>query len=577
MSNIMMGIVAEMLAAHGAKMPADEVPVEGGEGVLDALEAEENFAAVLAENPAANVKTPENVVRPLVSVDQRHEPQVKNLVEQAPVRADNRTVPTTPRIPFEAAELPRTPAPKEAVETDSIGTSFETVSPENVNPIAKGEDGPPRTQTTKRPSTDLTSAETAPPITRPIATTEATPLVAAAELPEYSVATPAAKTVPTHEQPIMADAPTLPRAADPIPAEAKPRDLPRERPEKTVPIAQPVQVNDAGERVDAPAEPPQDKAVTGGNQSAEVTDIEMRGIEASQIVISDPTTAAAAQNVPPREAAKPSQTQPDVSDSDPIPAQVPETDEPALDAGVAPPQPTASPAPTPHPDIVSVSPETGLPQPKPITDEPSLAPEMPEHPQTGMETTEPADVAAESTPISSPLSAPQLNTAQTPMPQTAAPTVIDLPRVDASDLTPLTTPPVPTERDVPPVAMQVAIAVSKSEGGTIDLALRPVELGETQISMDFEAERLVVTVATERTETQDLMRRQIDDLAREFRDLGYRDVSFRFEQQAGQQGQSRQAQGAAQNMNQAETEPDLSLETPAPRPTYVSGRLDIRL
>ncbi|MEC8795109.1 MAG: flagellar hook-length control protein FliK, partial [Pseudomonadota bacterium] len=144
------------------------------------------------------------------------------------------------------------------------------------------------------------------------------------------------------------------------------------------------------------------------------------------------------------------------------------------------------------------------------------------------------------------------------MPQTAAPTVIDLPRVDASDLTPLTTPPVPTERDVPPVAQQVAIAVSKSEGGTIDLALRPVELGETQISMEFEAERLVVTVATERPETQDLMRRQIDDLAREFRDLGYRDVSFRFEQQTGQQGQSRQAQGAAQNMTQAETEPDLS-------------------
>jgi flagellar hook-length control protein FliK len=547
--------------------------------MLDVLEAEaeETFAAVFAKNPTAQTKAAKDISLPKVTVRDGIEPQVTNLAEQTPVRLDKRSVPTTPRIPLEVTEVPKSPAPKEAVEKEPVETDFVTVSPENANPVTKGEDGPLRPQTTNRPSADLPTTYMAPPVATSVVTPDAAPLVAPVELPEHTIETPTAETLPTQQHTIVDEAPTLPRAADPIPAEAKPRDLPRERPEQTAPISQPVQVNDAGERVDVPAEPPQDKAVTGGNQSAEVTDIEMRGMEASQIVISDPTTAAAAQNVPPREAAKPSQTRPDVSDSDPIPAQVPETDEPALDAGVAPPQPTASPAPTPRPDILSVSPKTGLPQPKPITGEPSLAPEMPEHPQTGMETAEPADVAAESTPSPAPLSAPQLNTTQTPMPQTAAPTVIDLPRVDASDLTPLTTPPVPTERDVPPVAQQVAIAVSKSEGGTIDLALRPVELGETQISMEFEAERLVVTVATERPETQDLMRRQIDDLAREFRDLGYRDVSFRFEQQTGQQGQSRQAQGAAQNMNQAETEPDLSLETPAPRPTYVSGRLDIRL
>lgn len=578
MSNIMMGIVAEMLAAHGAKVPADEVPVEVGEGMLDVLEAEaeETFAAVFAKNPTAQTKAAEDISLPKVTVRDGIEPQVTNLAEQTPVRLDKRSVPTTPRIPLEVTEVPKSPAPKEAVEVDAIETSFETNSPENVNPMAKGEAGPPRTQTTNGPSTDLPTAETVPPITRHVTITDATPHAAATELPEHTIETPTAETVPTQEQPILAEAPTLPRAVDPIPVEAKPRNLPPERSESAAPIAQPVQVNDAGERVDVPAEPPQDQAVTGGNQSAEVTDIEMRGMEASQIVISDPTTAAAAaQNVPPREAAKPSQTRPDVSDSDPIPAQVPETDEPALDAGVAPPQPTASPAPTPRPDIVSVSPETGPPQPKPITGEPSPAPEMPEHLHTGMETAEPADVAADSAPIPSPLSTPQLNTAQTPAPH--APTVFDLPQVDGSGPTLSTTPPAPTERDVPPVAQQVAIAVSKSDGGTIELALRPVELGETQISMEFEAERLVVTVATERSETQDLMRRQIDDLAREFRDLGYRDVSFRFEQQTGQQGQSRQAQGAAQNMNQAETEPDLSPETPAPRPTYVSGRLDIRL
>ncbi|MDV4169779.1 flagellar hook-length control protein FliK [Rhodovulum sp. FJ3] len=570
MSNIMMVIVAEMLAAHRAKIPADEVPVEGDEGVLDALEAEaeETFAAVLAEDSAANVEAPENVVLPLVSEDQRREPQVKNLVEQAPVRADNRTVPTTPRIPFEAAELPKTPAPKDAVETDSIETSFETISPENVNPMAKGEAGPPRIQTTNGPSTDLPTAETVPPITRHVTITDATPHAAATELPEHTIETPTAETVPTQEQPILAEAPTLPRAVDPIPVEAKPRNLPPERSESAAPIAQPVQVNDAGERVDVPAEPPQDTAVTGGKQSTEVTDIEMRGMEALQIVISDPTTAAdAAQNVPPPEVAKHSQTQPDVSDSDPIPAQVPQTDEPDLDTWVTASQPTAPPASKPSADFVPVSPETDPRQSTPIADDP----------RNGMDTQAPAAVSTDSAPNPSTLPSAPPSTAQTPTPNATAPTAVDLPQVDNSGPTTSATPPVQTERDVPPVAQQIAIAVSKSEGGTIELALRPVELGETQISMEFEAERLVVTVATERSETQDLMRRQIDDLAREFRDLGYRDVSFRFEQQTGQQGQSRQAQGETQNANHAEIEPGLPPETPAPRPTYVSGRLDIRL
>lgn len=132
-------------------------------------------------------------------------------------------------------------------------------------------------------------------------------------------------------------------------------------------------------------------------------------------------------------------------------------------------------------------------------------------------------------------------------------------------------------QDVPPVTRQIAIAVSKSDGGTIDLALRPVELGETQISMEFEAERLIVTIAAERPETQELMRRHIDDLAREFRDLGYRDVSFRFEQQTGQHGQPRQVPPDSPPSNQGELEPDLFPETPTHQPTYVSARLDIRL
>lgn len=563
MSNIMMGIVAEMLAAHGAKLPAEEVPIEVGEGMLDALEAETEgtFAAVLAENPVASTKAPEDIPLPKIPVGEESESQVTGLVEQAPVRLDSRSPHTTPRIPFEVTELPKPPAPKEAVETDYTDTSFETNLPENTLPSTKIEAAPSAAQASDRPRVDpLLTDKTAP---------VETPVIEAVQRPEHTTEWPSTETVPTKQQPVVGDTPTPPLAEDPISAEVKPRDLPLERSESAETIAQQMKANNAGEQMDIPVKPSQDRpGVTDANQDAERPDVKARGQVPSQVMVGDPiSTATAPQIAIPPEAAKRSQTHPDVSELDPIPAKVPQTDEPDLDTWVTASQPTTPPAPKPSADFVPVSPETDPRQSTPIANDP----------RNGMDTPAPADVSADSAPNPSTLPSAPPSTAQTPTPHAAAPTVIDLPQVDNSGPTTSATPPVQTERDVPPVAQQIAIAVSKSDGGTIELALRPVELGETQISMEFEAERLVVTVATERAETQDLMRRQIDDLAREFRDLGYRDVSFRFEQQTGQQGQSRQAQGAAQNMNQAETEPDLFLETPAPRPTYVSGRLDIRL
>ena len=445
-----------------------------------------------------------------------------------------------------------------------------TVSPENTNRLTANEDVPVGHQTTDRPESHAPTADPKSPV--------AMPVVEAIRPPEHSVEAPTAESTPIQQRPNLNDTPMPTPAMDPIPAEAKPRDLPLQRPDRTDPVAQQMQVTNGAEHTGNPVEPPQERPdVTGAVQNSEKQDLDVQGA-VSQVMVADPiSTATTAQNVPPREATKPSQTQPGVSDSDPIPAQVPQTDEPDLDAGVAAPQPTTPPAPAPSVEIVPFSAEAGPPNPKTGVVDPPRAPELSDDPRNGTDTSPPADVTGDSTPTPSPPTSAPPSTAQIPTTQTAAPTAVDLPQVDESGPTPSTTPPAPTERDVPSVAQQVAIAVSKSEGGTIELALRPVELGETQISMEFEAERLVITVATERSETQDLMRRQIDDLAREFRDLGYRDVSFRFEQQTGQQGQSRQAQDETQNANHAEIEPDLSPETPAPRPTYVSGRLDIRL
>ncbi len=571
MSNIMMGIMAEMLAAHGAKMPTEEAPVEGGEGVLDALEAEaeETFAAVLAQNPVARAKAPEDALRPTVSVEQRSE-ATTNLTEQAPVRLDKLAAHSAPRIPFEAAALPKPSTPKDGGEAEPAETGFVTVSPENTNRLTANEDVPVGHQTTDRPESHAPTADTKSPV--------ATPVVEAIRPPEHSVEAPTAESTPIQQRPNLNDTPMPAPVMDPIPAEAKPRDLPLQRPDRTDPVAQQMQVTNDAEHTGNPVEPPQERPdVTGPVQNSEKQDLDVQG-PVSQATIGDPTIAVtAAQNATPREAAKSSQTRPDAPNTDRNPAKVTRGEETDVDAGGAAPQPTTPPAPTPSVEIVPFSAEAGPPNPKTGVVDSPRAPELSDDPRNGTDTSPPADLTGDSTPTPSPPTSAPPSTAQIPTPQTAAPTAVDLPQVDESGPTPSTTPPVPTERDVPSVAQQVAIAVSKSEGGTIELALRPVELGETQISMEFEAERLVITVATERSETQDLMRRQIDDLAREFRDLGYRDVSFRFEQQTGQQGQSRQAQDETQNANHAEIEPDLSPETPAPRPTYVSGRLDIRL
>ncbi len=571
MSNIMMGTVAEMLAAHGAKIPAEEVPVEGGEGVLDALEAEveETFAAVLAQNPVASAKAPEDALRPTVSVEQRSE-AAPNLTEQTPVRLDKLAAQSAPRIPFEAAELPKPSTPKDGGEADPPETGFVTVSPENTNRLTANEDVPIGHQTTDRPESHAPTTDTKSPV--------ATPVVEAIRPPEHSVEAPTAESTPIQQRPILNDTPMPAPAKDPIPAEAKPRDLPLQRPDRTDPVAKQMQVTNGAEHTGNPVEPPQERPdVTGANQNSEKQDLDAQG-PVSQATIGAPIIAVTAtQNATPREAAKSSQTKPDAPNTDRNPAKVSRGEETDVDAGVAAPQPTTPPAPTLSAEIVPFSAEADPPNPKTGVVDPPRAPELSDDPRNGTDTSPRADVTADSAPNPSTLPSAPPSTAQIPTPNIAAPTAVDMPQVDESGPTLSTTPPVQTERDVPPVAQQVAIAVSKSDGGTIELALRPVELGETQISMEFEAERLVITVATERSETQDLMRRQIDDLAREFRDLGYRDVSFRFEQQAGQQGQSRQAQGETQNTNHGEIEPDSSPETPAPRPTYVSGRLDIRL
>ncbi|MCB2128860.1 MAG: flagellar hook-length control protein FliK [Rhodobacteraceae bacterium] len=65
-------------------------------------------------------------------------------------------------------------------------------------------------------------------------------------------------------------------------------------------------------------------------------------------------------------------------------------------------------------------------------------------------------------------------------------------------------------------------------GQTIEIALSPEELGRIRMSFSTQDGGLAVTIQADRPDTLDLMRRNIESLAADFRDLGFQDLSFAF-------------------------------------------------
>lgn len=122
------------------------------------------------------------------------------------------------------------------------------------------------------------------------------------------------------------------------------------------------------------------------------------------------------------------------------------------------------------------------------------------------------------------------------------------------------------------VSQQIAIAVHQTSTGTTDITLNPEELGRVRLSMTSVDGTMMLAVATERAETQDLIRRHIETLAQEMRALGYRDVGFSFEQ-----GQSA-ADTEWLTDKEAPSDEDMDDGTQTIQSTYIiASGLDLRL
>jgi hypothetical protein len=134
------------------------------------------------------------------------------------------------------------------------------------------------------------------------------------------------------------------------------------------------------------------------------------------------------------------------------------------------------------------------------------------------------------------------------------------------------------------VAGQLAEAlIATQPGGKVEITLDPVELGRVRMVLAPDGSAMSVVLSAERPETLELLRRAIDTLANDLRELGYGSLSFRFDQ-SGNRSHRPDSSGPADRAGAPEPEAGKDLPAIGARaagfdrlPNGASQRLDIRL
>lgn len=123
------------------------------------------------------------------------------------------------------------------------------------------------------------------------------------------------------------------------------------------------------------------------------------------------------------------------------------------------------------------------------------------------------------------------------------------------------------------IAHQIGTAIVQGNGKATEILLNPEELGRVRMSMSAVDGNLTLVVLADRPETQELLRRHIDVLAQEFRDLGYDSVSFSFnaDGQSGTDGSNEESHEDTTVMMKQAADPEEAI---AP---MLSSGLDLRL
>ncbi len=125
------------------------------------------------------------------------------------------------------------------------------------------------------------------------------------------------------------------------------------------------------------------------------------------------------------------------------------------------------------------------------------------------------------------------------------------------------------------IATQLHEAVRQMPDRPVEITLRPEELGRVKLSVATGDGTIQVTLTAERQETMDLLRRNIDQLADEFRGLGFEDIAFNFGEQDG--GEEREL---ADEKSKTINSPGRNLDEPehmTPLSISLGAGVDIRI
>ncbi|AMY68060.1 flagellar hook-length control protein FliK [Frigidibacter mobilis] len=129
---------------------------------------------------------------------------------------------------------------------------------------------------------------------------------------------------------------------------------------------------------------------------------------------------------------------------------------------------------------------------------------------------------------------------------------------------------------MPALGAQLAAAAARFPDRPVELTLSPEELGRVRLTLATSEVGLVLAVTAERPETLDLMRRNIDQLARDFREIGFSDLSFSFTQQDRRPQGSPQADAPPEPAPPAAAAPSGG-RIPGPARPAPTGGLDLRI
>lgn len=79
------------------------------------------------------------------------------------------------------------------------------------------------------------------------------------------------------------------------------------------------------------------------------------------------------------------------------------------------------------------------------------------------------------------------------------------------------------------IAQQISVHITPHSNHDVDIALSLQELGHVKMRVQMAESGITLMLSADKPETQDLMRRHVDVMAREFKEMGYQDIAFNFQ------------------------------------------------